>query len=147
MAEAAVDTTVLRRANVALEGNRADANLLSRRLQLLQQIRGKQISILVSNRLVQEYCEQLPTLRNDVVKAFLELVTNPDGKHVIINWKASWSGGDRNRARRCRYPSEDDHVLRTAIRDNSTVIYTEEGRMLRADSCIYREFLVHIQEP
>jgi hypothetical protein len=145
--EATLDTTVLRRANVALQGNRAAAALLARRLSLLQRIRLCEICVLVSPRLIREYREQLATPQNDFIRAFIELVTRPDGAHAVINWRVPWSGGDRSRVRRCRYPAEDDHVLRTAIRDQPTTIYSEEGRMLRADTCIYKEFRVHILEP
>ena len=145
--EVTLDTTVLRRANVELQGNRAAATLLARRLALLQRIRTRQICVLISSHLVEEYRQQLFPVQNDFVRAFIELATRPDGKHVVINWKVPWSGGDRSRARRCRYPTEDDHVLRTAIRDQPSVIYTEEGRMLNVDACVYREFRVHIQEP
>jgi len=145
--EVTLDTTVLRRANVSLEGDRAAAALLSRRLSLLRQICSKKLCVLISSRLAQEYREQLTSIQNEFVRAFLELVTTPDGTHVVMNWAAKWSGGERSRARGCRYPAEDDHVLRTAIRRQPTVIITEEGRMLRADACIYREFRVHIRQP
>ncbi len=147
MPEAAIDTTVLRRANVPLVGNRASATLLARRLSLLQRIQRREITILLSERLLQEYREQLPVPLNDFVRAFLEIVTTPDGTHVLMNWKNPWSGGDRSRARGCRFPQEDDHVLRTAIRAQRTAIYSEENRMLATDACIYREFRVHVQEP
>ena len=147
MPEAAIDTTVLRRANVPLEGNRASARLLARRLSLLQRIQRREIIILLSKRLLQEYREQLPIPTNDFIRAFLEIVTTPDNTHVQMNWRNPWSGGDRNRARGCRFPEEDDHVLRTAIRGQRTAIYSEENRMLLTDACIYREFQVHVLEP
>jgi hypothetical protein len=145
--EAALDTTVLRRANVELKENRAAAVRMSSRLALLRRICKKEIVVLISERLAHEYMVQLRDVQNEVVKAFLELATKPDGNHVVFNWKSQWSGSDRDRARLCRYPKEDEHVLRTAIRDGPTVIYTEEGRMLRTDACIYGAFRVHIQEP
>jgi hypothetical protein len=145
--EVTLDTTVLRRANVALQGDRATANLLARRLTLLRRIRAKEICVLVSQNLIQEYSRQLLPFQNDFVRSFLELVSKPDGARVVVNWKVPWSGGDRSRARGCRYPAEDDHVLRTAIRNQPTIIFSEEDRMLRTDACIYREFRVHIQRP
>lgn len=147
MPEAAVDTTVLRRANVPLVGNRASAALMARRLSLLQRVQRRELIILLSERLLQEYREQLRIPLNDYVRAFLECVTTPDGTRVLMNWKTPWSHGDRSRARGCRFPLEDDHVLRTAIRGRRTAIYSEERRMLATDDCIYREFRVHVQEP
>jgi hypothetical protein len=145
--EIALDTTVLRLANVRLDGTRAQAARMAARLSLLRRIRDKEMRLLVSRFLIHEYCCQVSVGQNDFVKAFLELLTRPDGTYVIINWKNRWSGGERHRARKCRYPSEDYHVLRTAFRPHPTVIYTEEDRMLRADACIYRAFGVHIREP
>jgi hypothetical protein len=147
MAEAALDTTVLQRANVELTPNREAASRLARRISLLRRISNGDLCVLISNRLAVEYSHQLRVIRNDVLKAFLELVTRPDGTHVVFNWKTPWSGADRSRARGCRYPQEDDHVLRTAIRGEPTVIYTEEDRMLRANDCVYRQFSVHILMP
>jgi hypothetical protein len=147
MPEAAIDTTVLRRANVPLVGNRAFARLLARRLALLQRIQRSEITVLLSDRLLREYREQLSTPHNEFIRAFLELVTRPDGTHVVMNWRTPWSSGDRSKARECRFPAEDDHVLRTAIRGQRTAIYSEEHRMLVTDACIYREFRVHVREP
>jgi hypothetical protein len=147
VSEAALDTTVLQRANVLITPTRAGAALLSKRLVLLQHICRHQVCILISWRLAHEYVRQLKTIKNEFVKAFIELVTRPDGKHVILNWKTPWSGSDRGRARDCRYPAEDDHVLRTAVRGHPTTVYTEEERMLKTDACIYQEFRVHIKEP
>jgi hypothetical protein len=142
-----VDTTVLRRANVSLSDGRGEATLLSRRILLLRRIRARQICVLISPHLVHEYQQQLFPIQNEFIRSFLELITKPDAVHVISNWKPSWSGGDRGRARKCRYPQEDDHVLRTAIRSQPSTIYTEEGRMLQSNACVYRHFRVHIQEP
>lgn len=145
--EVAIDTTVVFRSNVALTASRADARRLSRRLTLLRRIDRHEIVALISLSLLQEYVDHVVPAQNEFTKAFLELVASPDGSRVILNWKNSWSGGERSRARRCRYPVEDDHVLRTAIRTTPTTIYCEEARMLAADGCVYREFGVHILEP
>ena len=145
--EAAVDTTVLRLSNVLLVDGRENATRLKRRLSLLGRICKKEICILISVRLIHEYREQVILGQNEIVNAFIEIITRPDGEHVILNWKAPWSGGEREKARKCRYPEEDDHVLRTAIRGKRTTIYTEEVRMLNADACIYKKFRVHISEP
>lgn len=145
--QVALDTTVLRRANVTLTGDRAEANLMARRIDLLKRIHAKKACLLVSPTLVAEYMAQVMPPRNDFVRTTLELATKPDGQHIVANWKQSWSGGERGRARDCRYPEEDDHVLRTAIHDKTTTIYSEETRMVDADQCIYRKFRVHIRTP
>lgn len=143
--EAVVDTTVLRRANVPLTGSRAEATLLKKRLTLLERIQRRAILVLLSSQLLNEYADQIKGRNNDYIKAFFELLVTPE--RVIWNWKKSWSGGERERARQCRFPSEDFKVLRTAIRANPSVIFSEEQRMLAADKCIYRQFRVHIYPP
>ena len=147
MPEVTIDTTVIFRANVPLTGDRASARLLSKRLALLRRLQSRDLVAFMSPSLLDEYVRQILPAKNEVTKAFLDLVASPDGTRVIWNWKNSWSGGERARARACRYPAEDDHVLRTAIRDTPTTIYTEETRMLQANRCVYREFRVHIVEP
>lgn len=94
--EIALDTTVLRRANVILVPGREDATLMGRRLSLLNHICSNNISILISASLIQEYQEQIRFAQNDFVKIFIDLVTRPDGIRVIRNWKTSWSGGKKS---------------------------------------------------
>jgi hypothetical protein len=145
--EIVIDTTVVFRANVPLAKDRAQARLLARRIALLKRVQDGLDVVLMSERLLHEYTRQVLPPKNELLKAFLEVLTSQDGGRVIWNWKQPWSGGDRSKARSCRFPEEDDHVLRTAIRDASTTIYSEEGRMTKADRCIYRAFRVHINEP
>jgi hypothetical protein len=84
----------------------------------------------VSKRLLQEYREQIPEPRNDKIRTLFELISIRSDR-VRFNWKPRWSRADREKARDCHYPREDDHVLRTAIRPHSTTtIVTEEKRML-----------------
>lgn len=142
--EVAIDTTVLRRANVPLTQDRASKGAMSRRVRLLERIRRRDFVVLMSQRLADEYLDQISERNNDYIVGFFELMLN---KQFVINWEGRWAGGKRALARRCRFPPEDDHVLRTAIRPHRTTIYTEERRMLDADGCIYREFRVHISEP
>jgi len=139
--EYALDTTVLQKANAIINKPPRRHSLFVRRIELLNDIYSRRKTVLISKRLLQEYEEKVKAPRNDFVRLFFELLANPRGP--VYNW-AAWPGRDREKARKCRYPSEDDHVLRTAIRPNGSTIITEEERMLKADSCIYREFRVHI---
>lgn len=143
--ECVVDTNVLQKANAPIAMKPRAASLFLRRVSLLERIHEGSLSLLISNSLLAEYKRQVLEPRNDYVRAFFELIAQPG--RCVWNWRSRWSGGDRSRARDCRYPREDDHVLRTAIRPRATIIFTEEMRMLNADPCIYREFKVHIQSP
>lgn len=142
--ECVIDTTVLQKANATINKPPRKASLFVKRVNLLLDIQGGKRTVLISEKLLDEYKRKLKSPRNDYVKAFFELLADPD--RCIRNW-ANWPSRLQEKARACRYPAEDDHVLRTAVqpgkKSRSTII-TEEGRMLKADACIYREFKVHI---
>jgi len=144
-AECVIDTTILQKANAPLLRPPRKGAFFHKRVNLLRRIQDGRQRALISRQLLAEYERRIPAPRNDFVGAFLAMIVVPG--RCVWNWEKSWSGGKRDQARRCRYPSEDDHVLRTAIRSHPTTIYTEEERMLRADACIYRVFRVHIRLP
>lgn len=142
--ECVVDTSVLQKANAPLTQPRQGPDF-AKRLRLLKRIQVGELKVLISSHLFEEYQRQVSSPRNDFVKAFFELLGSPDRR--VSNW-SPWPSRDREKARKCRYPQEDDHVLRTARReDRSTTIICEERRMLLADACIYRKFRVHICRP
>ena len=145
MPECAIDTTVLQKANAPLTNVPRERSLFRRRLNLLKQIQAGTNTILISRKLLAEYRRQVSVPRNDFIRAFFALLADP--VRPIWNWQYRWSGGTREKARGCRYPEEDDHVLRTAIRPTPSTIFTEEYRMLIADECIYLCFRVHISLP
>jgi predicted nucleic acid-binding protein len=143
--KAVVDTNVLQKANAAIENQPRSGRKFLKRLELLKAIHGGTIKILVSRKLLNEYRQQIREPRNLYVQNFFALLTQPDG--VVLNW-TSWSGQVREKASRCRFPNEDRHLLRTAICPNErTQIISEEIRLLRTDTCIYREFSIHVIDP
>ena len=142
--ECVIDTTVLHKANQPITTRPRKGSLFAKRIQLLNDIQKGKKAVLFSKQLLAEYVEQVRTPRNDYITAFFKILADPQGG--ILNY-AQWPGRDREKARKCRYPKEDDPVLRTAIRPNASTIFTEEKRMLKADQCIYREFRVHIRDP
>jgi hypothetical protein len=142
--ERVIDTMVLQKANAPITNQPRERSRFMLRLKLLQKVQSRAIRVLISRQLLAEYNRQITVPRNDFIKAFFELLSSPDVP--VWNWKTPWSGQMRNQAARCRFPKEDTHVLRTAIRDHPTHIISEEDRMLAADPCIYRHFSVHIQD-
>ena len=144
--ECVIDTTVLQKANAPLAHQPNPQALIRSRLDLLHRIRSGQLRPLISSRLLAEYRRQVPKPRNDTVKAFLELLDDPERSR--LNWHTPWSGKYREWVAKCRYPQEDVHVLRTAYTpENPTTVFGEEERMLKTDACIYRHFRVHLLDP
>jgi len=140
--ECAIDTSVLQKANAPITQRLRSRSQFVRRIELLRDIQQRRKIVLISRQLLAEYERNVASPRNDFVRAFFELLADP--QRCVKNW-VGWPGRHREKARRCRYPEHDDHVLRTAIRPNPSTIVTEEQRMLAADSCIYRQFRVHIE--
>lgn len=140
--ECVIDTVILQKANAAITRQPRARRLFSRRVELLTQIDAGTVSVLISIRLLIEYQRQIRSPRNEYVKTFFELIDRPG--RVIWNWTKRWPGGTRATVRGCRYPGEDVHLLRTAIREGDSEILTEENRLLEVDACIHREFGVHV---
>jgi len=143
-----IDTSVLQKANASLETEPRAVSLFRKRLDLLRTVVEHKVEVLFSRRLIDEYKQQVAEPRNDFIKAFFALIEAPG--RVSFNWP-QWSGQRRSDARFCRFPQEDDHVLRTAIRprrrggyDPSVIIADGEDRMLNTDRCIHRRFRVHV---
>jgi hypothetical protein len=145
MPEVVIDTMILQKANAPLTKAPGEASLFRRRLRLLQRIQDGDLTALKSAPLIAEYRRQVAEPRNDFVRVFLDLIDHPT--RSILNWKKRWSGADHEARRKCRFPREDVHVLRTAIRqDTETTIYSEEHRIIVSDGCIYRAFRVHVRD-
>lgn len=142
--ECVVDTVVLRKANAPLNVQPRQHREFQRRLGLLIKIAEGKLIVLFSAKLMGEYEKQVPEPRNMYMAAFFALLSTPG--RAVQNW-SPWRGRERQNARACRFPCEDDHVLRTALRPNGSTIYTEEHRMLVTDACIHRRFRVHVRKP
>jgi hypothetical protein len=140
--ECAIDTSVLQKANATITQRPRQNSLFVRRIELLQDIQRRRKIALIGRQLQAEYERKVAPPRNDFVAAFFSLIDDPH--RCVPNW-APWPPGRRRKARKCRYPSHDDRVLRTAIRPHSTTIITEDRQMLAAGQCIYREFRVHVR--
>ena len=140
-----VDTVILQKANGLLTKAPGAASLFKRRLALLQRFQRGELIALKSATLIAEYRRQIKAPRNDFIRAFFSLIDHPT--RSVENWKSPWSGPNRDAAGKCRFPREDTHVLRTAIRDSSSsTIFSEEARLVAADACIYRAFGVHLRD-
>lgn len=139
-----VDTGVLQKANAPLGQSMREHSKFARRLDLLAHLKRGSLKAMISARLLAEYRTQVPKPRNDYVRAFFELVSDPGRR--VLNWCRS-SGRFRSHARMCRFPPEDDHVLRTAVCDTGSTILSEEHRMLVTDACIHRRLRVHVLDP
>lgn len=142
--ECVIDTTVLQKANAPITKPVASGSMFARRLAVLRDIREGRIVALYSRRLIREYEQHVKEPRNLFVQAFFEVLTANDVSRAIYNWHR-WTGAVKEKAKKCRFPPEDYHVLRTAIRGNPSTIITEEDRMLRTDKCIYRRLRVHVR--
>lgn len=143
-----VDTNVLHHANRQHFGSDLEARRkLARRLALLREIKEGHRPLLISRRVVQEYREHLRGPFNDYVQEFLSIAVS-GATPISHNW-VKLTGAERDRAlKTCRFPAEDLFLLRTAyLKDRTTVIFSEERRVTKTDSCTHRYFSVHVRDP
>jgi len=138
-----IDTMVLRKANAKIDTAPRESSQFQKRINLLILLASGEMTVLYSERLITEYQQQVQEPRNDFVKAFLELLTHTTSQP---NWDENWTV-NKQKARHCRFPPEDDHVLRTAIHPDGSTIFSEEDRMLVTDACIHRTLDVHVKAP
>jgi hypothetical protein len=145
MRSCVVDTMVLQKSNAPLENTPRANRQFSKRVELLASVVSGEQRLLYSAKLIQEYSRQVAEPRNDFVRLFLQLLT--DGGNAVANWP-KWPSGIRDKMFRCRFPAEDEHVLRTAwLPGERSTLYTEEGRMLNCRACILRTFGVDTENP
>jgi hypothetical protein len=139
--KAAIDTMVLQKSNAEVAKRPRENSRFVARIRILKRATGGDIVPLYSARLIQEYRRQVPTPRNDSVRAFLDGLE----RNGILNWKNPWTGTDRDNMRSCRFPGEDEHVLRTAATHGErTHLISEENRILTKKTCVKRKFNVAI---
>jgi len=154
MSDAAViDTTVLWKANGLLESAPKPTSTFGRCASLLRRVQRRELVLLISAKLRDEYQRKLTQPRNILIAELLAIVASPDGLRAVENWAPGWSGGTRDAMRKCRFPRHDEHLLRTAVKtmrdDNYTKrsIFTQEAKLIATDACIHRNFSVHIVQP
>lgn len=142
---------VLQKANAPIVKPPRSTARVRERWALLRSIVEGRRRALVSSRLLHEYQARVKPPRNDLTRAFVELaeraLTLGRGEAFTHNWASPWDGSRRDAMNRCRFPPEDEHVLRTAVRDGGSTIFTEEERMLRTNGCLYRRLDVRVAEP
>jgi hypothetical protein len=145
--ECVIDTMILQKANAPLTRAPRERSDFVIRLALLKRIERRDLIVLISQKVLHQYRQQIPKPRNDLIRSFFELLTAHGAGPVKWNRKRQWAGADQDKARKCRFPYHDVHLLRTAAQPQESTIVTEEPRLLITDRCIHREFRVHIRHP
>jgi len=131
MRECVVDTMVLRKANAVIQSTPTQTRDFAKRILLLQNLRTGEFRLLFSKKLLSEYRSQVLEPRNDYVKAIFDLMTLVPG-----NARHNWAPRKQivQTMQDCRFPAEDEHLLRTAaLDDDISVLFTEEGRIMQCD--------------
>jgi hypothetical protein len=141
-----IDTMILQKSNAPINPNDKirESAQLKHRIELLKSISKGEFVVLFSQRMITEYNNQIPSPRNDFIKGFFALLSVPG--RAVPNWDVNWTS-DKQIAQKCRFPSEDYHVLRTAINPEGSTIFSEEGRMLKTDTCMHKHLKVHVHLP
>lgn len=141
----ALDTQILRLANLHPDSPRSRRHVARRRFSIIKKVHDGKAKLLLSPLLVKEYESKIPRPLNDFVSWVLEITTQNHGGSVEWNWVRQRE--IRVDARKCRFPSEDYTLLRTAkLQSSRSYILTEERRQLRAARCCLRRMNIDIRE-
>jgi hypothetical protein len=136
MPECVFDTSFVRLANDSLFGEKR-GNLLNRRLTPLRQAVAAKSHLRYNRKLLGEYSMQIRERHNDVVEQFFALLDSPQATLVRKN---ALSRQDNAKARLCRWPVHDQHVLAAAIGGDDVVIHVTEGALGACSKAVKRVF-------
>jgi len=142
MNDGVLDTTVVACANCDLRA-RTQGNSLNRRAALIERCVTGSLRVLYNKVLLQEYKNHIREHRNDLIESFFAVL---DSATAFLVRRSTLSRQDYNRARACRWPSHDQHLLAAALGGVRASIYVTEQALSRCAESIRREFRVRVEK-
>jgi hypothetical protein len=136
-----VDAQIVSIANALVKVHASDDQ--KARWNLLRAIGAGKVTPLKSDHVIYEYIQILKGKPlHDPVRVFLAALDRVG--------KKNWRGLDHSDVaayQHCRFPSHDDHLLKTAKGFDDAVISTEEPALLGTSSCISKTFGIRVLPP
>jgi hypothetical protein len=140
MADSVLDATVVAFGNGDIAARRP-GNLFDRRLTAIEQVASGLRRLRYNTRLLGEYTQLIQERRNDVIELFF---TALDDERSVLVKRNTLSRQDYARARKCRWPTHDQHLLAAAVEGNDPTIFVTESRHVQRAAKILTCFAVHI---
>lgn len=139
MADSVLDATVVAFANGNITA-RSDGNAFDRRLAAIEQVAYGHRRLRYNQKLLGEYQQVVQEYRNDVIDLFFSVLADRSFR-VRAN---TLSRQDYAEARRCRWPSHDQHLLAAAVGGDRPAIFVTESRHAECAAKVLARFGIHV---
>lgn len=141
MADSVLDATVVAFANGDIAARRP-GNVFDRRLAAIEQVAHGRRRLRYNQKLLGEYQQVIQERRNDVIDLFFSVLADRSFR-VRAN---TLSRQDHAKAKKCRWPSHDQHLLAAAVGGDRPTIFVTESRHAACAAKILSCFGVHIAD-
>jgi len=141
MPDSILDATVVAFANGNIAA-RAKGNAFDRRLAAIEQVAYGHRRLRYNQKLLREYQQVIKEYRNDVVDLFFTVLTD---RSILVRTN-TLSRQDYARAKKCRWPSHDQHLLAAAMGGDEPTIFVTESRHAVCAAKILARFGIHITD-
>lgn len=142
MAECVFDASVVGYANNPLE-----VSVIESGVSLVQIVDALE-SVVIGHRrlrcnpkLLTEYSRLLRVKRNDLIEQFVALLDSPQ---TIMLKSSSLRNHEKVKAKNCKWPSHDQHVLAAAIGGTDVAIYVTEAFLGGCAEKVWRIFRIRV---
>lgn len=139
MSDCVIDAALIHLSNGDLAGRRP-GNVLDRRLKVIEDVGEGKRRPRYNQKLFGEYQCLTKKLRNDVVAAFIQVLTD-SGVRVKRNCLKS---RDHGKATKCGWPSHDQHLLAAALEGQNPTIFVSEWKHGTCAASVLRVFGVRV---
>jgi len=139
MADSVIDATVVAFANGNIAA-RKQGNAFDRRLEAIEQVVNGQRRLRYNSKLLREYQNLIQEHRNDVIDLFFIVLAD---RAVLVRGN-TLSRQHYGRARTCRWPAHDQHLLAAALGGDEPTIFVTEARLAQCAAQILARFTIRV---
>jgi hypothetical protein len=141
MADSVIDTSVVSMANGQIAGRR-QGNALDRRLLAIEDVAYGRRRMRYNPRLLVEYRRIVRIYRNDVIELFFTALT----ERAVFVPRNTLSRQDNAKARKCKWPGHDQHLLAAAVGGIQPTIFVTEADLHACAASVLAYFAVHVEQ-
>jgi hypothetical protein len=140
MADSVIDTSVVSMANGQIAGRRR-GNVLDRRLSAIEDVAYGRRRLRYNPKLLVEYQRIVRAYRNDVIELFFIALT----ERAVFVRRNTLSRQDNAKARKCKWPGHDQHLLAAAVGGIQPTIFVTESHLHACAASVLACFAVHVE--
>jgi hypothetical protein len=140
MPDCVLDASFVGMANDEID-NLEPGSILDRRISIICEIKNGSYTVRYNSRLLGEYNNLVKVHRNDWIAVFFQILA--DGA-TFVN-RNNFNAAELAKARKCRWPLHDQHVLVAAINGTKSIVFVTESTLGRSAAKVLQHFRVRIK--